>query len=45
MAIEGHVPLTVYALRAYKILARLTLMLGSPPRTAEWGCHETAESR
>lgn len=39
VALEGHLRLTVYALRAHTIPDPLTLVLGSSPRMAEWGCH------
>jgi hypothetical protein len=39
VALEGHLRLTVYALRPDKIPDPLTIVLGSSARMAEWGCY------
>ncbi len=37
VALEGHLRLTIYALRPDKIPDPLTIVLGTSPRMAEWG--------
>ena len=39
VALEGHLRLTVYALRPDRIPDPLTVVLGTSARMAEWGCY------
>lgn len=39
VALEGHLRLTVYALRPERIPDPLTVVLGTSPRITEWGCY------
>jgi hypothetical protein len=39
VALEGHLRLTVYALRPDKIPEPLTVVLGTSPRMGQWRCY------
>jgi hypothetical protein len=39
VALEGHLRLTVYALRPEQIPEPLAVIVGTSPHMAEWGCY------